>query len=483
MKCRGISCFLFLFLLHYTLLGSNVVDTIIYSFEAQGFNRSIPVGKPFVIKGTFPDGVDRIKIETKTSKIGGSTVTLDTLKWSSSNKANKEFVLFHQKLYWERKYKFKITHSELLDISKLKAPLVNKISNKIQSMLIYDNLEVSYKDFAKTTKIKIKDEIKKEFLSMDILDTSKLDDFLDFYDYPIYTLLEGFSLDTRFNEERIQISSGIETQVKIIESKLQELNTDNFTKNLLNSDNLQADQKKVKSYLEKIISFYSKKDFKSIDLVISDNLPKIIDTQSDFYKHFDTLSTYIISLENIVSDFNLEEKSRAVSEQIVEELELKNRQEKTINMTKGTIAISPSEERKHLLSLDVGVVGVPEFESLLPAMFLNFKLFRRKDFEDPYDNKPEVSLLTGINLVIPDNSKYADYKGLFNDKPSLLVGLGIRSPKVSKLLMLNSGIMLYNQKSPNPLSDETKIRGSFFAGLAINIDVFDYAKTLTDRIK
>lgn len=109
---------------------------------------------------------------------------------------------------------------------------------------------------------------------------------------------------------------------------------------------------------------------------------------------------------------------------------------------------------------------------------MNIKLNRR-DFDDPLSKKPEFSILVGLGMNAPDDLD-PDYSGIFGqtEEKSLLIGFGLRHPRLSPLIMFQIGSLLYKQKSMNPLENDFNTKASLFLGVSLNWDTLDFAASL-----
>src|SRR5207253_10244660 len=110
----------------------------------------------------------------------------------------------------------------------------------------------------------------------------------------------------------------------------------------------------------------------------------------------------------------------------------------------------------------------PKVEDILPIVAANIKI-NAIDFNDPFDERTEFSFLIGLGMTPPSDLD-PDYNGIFGGtgNRSLLLGVGARSPIVSRYLRLQVGTLLYRQAANNPLIKDTFIKGSPYIGVSLD---------------
>jgi hypothetical protein len=91
---------------------------------------------------------------------------------------------------------------------------------------------------------------------------------------------------------------------------------------------------------------------------------------------------------------------------------------------------------------------------------------------DGFEPGRRLSLNAGISLTEPSGGGDLGVTGLLGDQ-AVLVGGGIR---LTDYLRLGAGSVLYRQESPNPLSDQVKVRAGAYASLSLDIDVIGVVK-------
>lgn len=132
-----------------------------------------------------------------------------------------------------------------------------------------------------------------------------------------------------------------------------------------------------------------------------------------------------------------------------------------------------------IISLDGGLAYVGRFGEITPTIGINFKVFGRRDFDDPLDTRPEWSMIVGITTTEPDDLD-PEYRGMFKDtgKSALLVGVGVRLPRFSRIIRFQGGITLYKQANSNPLIDDANTKCTVYGGISVNWDTLDFIKNL-----
>jgi hypothetical protein len=135
---------------------------------------------------------------------------------------------------------------------------------------------------------------------------------------------------------------------------------------------------------------------------------------------------------------------------------------------------SMEKEQQFLISLDGGLAYVSKFRELIPVVGVNFKL-NRIDFNDPWNDKVEWSIVLGLGMTKPDDLD-PDYKGIFDrtGDRSLMIGLGMRPPKAGKLIRLQVGAAFYRQADRNPVVRDFTTQVSPYFGLSLNWNTLDF---------
>ncbi len=140
-------------------------------------------------------------------------------------------------------------------------------------------------------------------------------------------------------------------------------------------------------------------------------------------------------------------------------------------------------QNKFMISLDGGVIYVSRFQQFIPTLGFNLKI-NPVDFNDPFSRNTEWSVIVAMGWSTPDDLD-PDYQGVFSgsDK-SLVTGLGVRFPKFSRILRFQSGLVWYRQENGNPLILDYSTEASFYTGISLNWDTIDFAsKLLKSRSK
>lgn len=139
---------------------------------------------------------------------------------------------------------------------------------------------------------------------------------------------------------------------------------------------------------------------------------------------------------------------------------------------------SMAKEQQFLISLDGGLTYVSKFRELIPVLGINIKL-NRIDFDDPWNQRTEWSLIMGLGMTKPDDLD-PDYKGIFDrtGDRSFMLGLGLRSPRISRLVRLQLGGAFYRQADRNPVVKDFRTSVSPYVGLSLNWNTLDFAAGL-----
>lgn len=139
---------------------------------------------------------------------------------------------------------------------------------------------------------------------------------------------------------------------------------------------------------------------------------------------------------------------------------------------------SMEEEQQFLISLDGGLNYVSKFSQLVPTVGVNFKL-NRVDYNDPWNDRIEWSIVLGLGMAKPDDLD-PDYKGIFDTTGdhSLMVGFGLRPPKAGKLIRIKAGAAFYRQADRNPIVKDFTTKVSPYVGLSLNWDTLDFIADL-----
>jgi len=480
-----------------TLLGSFSAGAVVaqsappvfhYSRLTSTFDGLLPIGQSFQIRGAAASDVQSVRAESfgfagrippaLGQSIGDpdfcaalnaarSDAQHDIIStnfgWDRSDPSDAEFTLTHPRLYYGRNYVFVFTYYTPVDKAVARKLLAEGLRGVVDShgdfgWLLQHGLDGQVLDNEVLAVIR---KTQQRACGPAVVGRN-LEESFDFWRVVRDSLLSAIAkvATRRLMEERLAAdTAGLRDQLRSLESNLPKaLAADSGVQHAMRRAEVAADSGQwsvVAGALESL------KDLKVPETLL-DGPGLSVETLRG-------MQTTIEGLPGATPD--------AVAADVAEHFRPEDLQGFMTATTVRPYIQTMKETLPFLISLDGGLAYVMRFRQLTPALSVNIKL-RRIDFDDPLDKRAEFSFLVGVTTTAPDDLD-PDFVGIFNgSNRALLLALGIRSPRVSSLLRLQAGALVFRQRDANPLSLDVHTRVSMLLGLSLNWDALDFAATL-----